>query len=172
MKGKSEVVIAICSFVVLAAFFLPWVSINSPVAGFVSKVTSGKNDASFMKISGFRVPILANRADSRFTVEIIQLFNPGIKDADKKSWLIWIVPLLAVGIAAGFRFLHMNKWFNGAVFIIGLAIFAVGTVKLLTTDLNKLVMSVTISSGLWITLIGYLGIGLVSGLQLIKSIKK
>lgn len=160
MKDRAVILVFLFALIIFVSFFLPWVSINSPVTGAVSKILGGKSDSSFMKISGYQVPILANRSDSRFMVELIQLFNPGIKDADKKSWLIWVVPILAVIIALANVYFKQNKWFDLAIGIIGVAIFAVGTFKLLTTDLDKLVMSVRIMPGLWIVLLGYLCIGL------------
>jgi hypothetical protein len=168
MRNLSVILVFTFAFLILVSFFLPWVSINSPVSGAISKVFSGKKDALIMKISGFQVPILANRSDSRLMVEMIQLFNPGVKDADKKSWLIWGVPLFALMLSCGYVFLQENKWFNLAVGIIGILIFVVGVYKLKTTDLDKMIMSVNIMPGLWFLLSGYLGIGLVGLFKFIK----
>jgi hypothetical protein len=60
-----------------------------------------------------------------------------------------------------FWFLEKNKWVSLGFGIVGVLIFAVATFKILTTNLDKLVMRVTIGYGLWLLLVGYLGIGLV-----------
>lgn len=58
------------------------------------------------------MPILANGSESRFMISIMKIFNPGIKDADKKSFLIWGVPLFAVVLFLIGRYLGKNKWVN------------------------------------------------------------
>jgi len=165
MKDLSFPLAAVCAAVVVVSFFVPWVSMNSPVVGTLSKVFSENKDSFLMKISGYQVPILANGEDSKLMIRIIQLFNPGVKDADKKSWLIWVIPIFAVLMAAAFMSLQKNKWFNLAVGIIGILVFAVGVYKLTTTNLDKMVMKVTILPGLWLVLCGYLGIGISGALN-------
>jgi len=157
--------------VIFISFFLPWVVVESPVVGGITKVLTGKKQASIDTISGFKVPILANSEESRFMITVIKIFQPGIKNADKKSFLIWVIPLLAIIMFFASNFFK-NKWVNLSVGMIGIAIFSVATFKILTTDLNKLVLNVKIGYGLWLILIGYLGIGIVQVLGFIKSLKK
>ncbi|MDD2679492.1 MAG: hypothetical protein PHO03_01640 [Candidatus Omnitrophica bacterium] len=168
MRNIPLILVVLFACVIFVSFFLPWFNINSPVTGTIFKMFNVKQDTSFMEVSGFQVPILANRSDSQFMVQVLQLFNPGVKDVDKKSWLIWGVPLLAVLLACACVFLKENRWFNLALGIIGVLIFAVGAYKLKTTNLDKTVMRVSIMPGLWLLLYGYLGMGLVG---LFKSIK-
>jgi Na+-transporting NADH:ubiquinone oxidoreductase subunit NqrC len=47
-----------------------------------------------------------------------------------------------------------------SVGVIGVLIFVVGVYKIASTDLDKLVLNVNIGAGLWLTLYGYLGMGL------------
>jgi len=101
-------------------------------------------------------------------VQVLQLFNPGVKDVGKKSWLIWGAPLLAVLLAFLHVFIKENKWFNLALGIIGVLIFAVVVYKLKTTNLDKTVMSVSILPGLWLLLFSYFGMGLVCLFKFIK----
>lgn len=161
MKNISVVLVFLCAALIFTAFFLPWVSVNSSVKGLVVKVF-GSQDASIMKISGYQVPILANREDSRLMITVIKLFNPGIQDADKKSWLIWAVPILSVLLAFAYMMFNKNKWFDLGLGILGVAIFAVGLYEILVTDLNKMGIEVEILNGVWLTLVGYLCIGLIA----------
>jgi hypothetical protein len=168
MKAALKSLSMICALVVFFAFFIPWVSIESPVVGGITKVITGKRQAALDTISGFKVPIMANSDESRFMITVIEIFNPGIKDADKKSWLIWGVPLFALALAAAGFVWPDNRALLWAIAGIGVLVFAGGTFKILTTDLNKLVLKARIDIGVWLTLVGYLGIGvsaLVRALQ-------
>ncbi len=154
--------IFVFAVVIFIAFFLPWVSVESQVAGKVSKFFSGEEQASLKKISGYEVPILANGKDAKLMISIIKIFNPSVTDADKKSWLIWGVPGLAVVIFLVVMFFGKNKWVNLGLGVLGIAIFAFATFKIKTTNLDKVVLNVNISPGLWIILWMYLGIGLMN----------
>ena len=157
---------------IAVAFFLPWASVDSQAVGKISKFISGKEQVVIQTISGFKVPILANSSDARLMISIIKLFNPGITDADKKSYLIWGVPGLAVIILLVSLFLGKNKWVNLAYGLIGILIFAVAVYKIKTTDLDKIILNVNIESGLWLTFWGYLGIGLLGFLRFAQLLSK
>ncbi len=156
-----KIAMAVLAVVIVVAFFLPWVSVSSPAAGKITKFLGGNEKVALASISGFQVPVLANGPDSRLMITIIQLFNPGVKDADKKSYLIWVIPALGVLMAGLFGFLGKNKWLNLVFAIVGILIFSVAAYKINTTDLNKIVLKVHISSGLWLVLYAYLAMGLL-----------
>ena len=160
MQKKGKLLLGIFTGVIVIAFFLPWIEIQSGAVGLVSKVVTGKRKATIEAVSGFRVPIMANGPDARFMIDVIKIFNPNIKDADKKSWLIWGVPILAVFLWRLFLVWGEEKWFLLGLGIVGVSIFAVGAYDIATTNLNKVVLSVKISVGLWLTLVGYLAMGL------------
>ncbi len=61
-----------------------------------------------------------------------------------------------------------NKWLHLAVGIVGIVIFAFAVYKIKTTDLDKLILQVTMGPGLWLTLWSYLGIGAVSILNFVQ----
>jgi len=167
-----KTIMAVLVLIIVVSFFLPWVSVESQAVGEVTKLLTGKKQAAIDSISGFKVPVLANSEESRFMISVIKIFQPDIKDADKKSFLIWGVPLLAVIMLGLTNALKDNKWVRLAIGIIGVAIFAFATFKIVTTDLNKVVLNVKIGYGLWLILIGYLGIGIlqiIEFLQLKKS---
>ena len=158
--------------IILVSFFLPWISVESAAVGGFSKLLTGKKQATIGAVSGFKVPILANSEESRFMVSVIKIFNPTIKDADKKSWLIWLVPSLAVLLFMLRRFFGNNKWFYLTAGLSGILIFVVAVFKITTTDLDKLILKVNIGVGLWLILIGYLGIGILNLIRFVGLIKQ
>ena len=171
MASISKVALFLIVGAIFISFFLPWVSVESPAAGKISEILTGKKQGAFYSISGYQVPILANSSESKLVISVIKLFNPGIKDADKKSWLIWAVPGLAVVMLALLWFWGRNKWLQLALGIIGVAIFAVATFKILTTNLDKMVLRVSIVYGLWALLTGYLLLGSVCLFNFVSLLK-
>jgi len=172
MQNTYRTIMLILLVVIAISFFMPWISVESPVVGGVTKVLTGKRQAAIDTISAFKVPILANSKESRFMISIIKIFNPGITNADKKSFLIWLVPGLALIIFVISWFFYKNKWANLVFAIIGCPIFFIAVYKIITTDLDKLVLRVNIGLGLWLTLLGYLGIGVLGLINFIKLAKK
>ena len=163
-ERKMEIrrtIMAVLVLIIVVSFFLPWVSVESEAVAGVTKLLTGKAQAKIDSISGFKVPILANSEESRFMISIIKIFQPDIKDADKKSFLIWSIPLLAIIMFGLTNALRNNKWVRLAIGVVGIAIFALATFKIVTTDLDKLILKINISHGLWLILVGYLGIGLL-----------
>ena len=159
--GKLSNVIAVALAInIVISFFLPWAHIESQAVGTFSKILTGKAQVSIASVSGFGIPQMANSQDSRLAISVIKIFSPNVKDADKKSYLIWFVPIFAVIAAALLILLENNKWVSLALGVICALIFVVGIYKIATTDMNKLVLNIRIGIGLWMTLYGYLGIGL------------
>ena len=169
MKKESLISVVLVA-VIFISFFLPWVNVESQMVGTVAKVLTGKRQAAIASISGFAVPQLANGPDARMMLSIIKIFNPNVTDADKKSWLIWGVPILAIAIFLLGLFIADNRWFNLAVAAIGILIFLVGVYKIKTTDLNKLVLNAKIGIGVWLTLYGYLGLGITAAVNFVKGL--
>ncbi|MBU2540739.1 MAG: hypothetical protein KJ593_02455 [Candidatus Omnitrophica bacterium] len=169
---KKNIVFAFAA-IVFIAFFLPWVSVGTGSAvGKLTKIIQGEGkQAQFMSISGFQVPVMANSKESKLMVTVIKIFQPGITNADKKSYLIWVVPLMAIIMSLAARFFKDNKWVHLAIAIIGVLIFVVAVFKIATTDLDKVVMKVNIESGLWLVFIGYLGIGVLSVVEFLRLFK-
>ena len=166
--NSSKLAMLVLTVIIFISFFLPWVNIESAVVGGLSKILTSKESAAISSISGFKVPVLANGPDSRLMISIIQLFNPGVKDADKKSYLVWLIPGLAVLMFVLLWLFGKNKWLNLILGLVGILIFLVAVFKITTTNMDKLVMKVSIGCGLWILLAGYLCIGLLCGINFIK----
>lgn len=154
--------------VIVIAFFLPWVSVESAAVGKVSKLLTGKKQEVIGSISGFKVPILANSEESRFMITVIKIFQPDITNADKKSFLIWGVPFLAVIIFLVSNAYKTNQWIRLGFGVLGILIFVGATYKIITTDLDKMVIKVNIGYGLWLILFGYLGIGILQITEFLK----
>ena len=169
MKTKN-LIIAILAAVIFVSFFLPWVHVESKMIGSMVKVLTGTRQAEIIGVSGFAVPGLANGPDARMMVSIIKIFHPNITDADKKSWLIWGVPLLAIAIFLLSLVWLENKWFNLSLAAVGILIFLVGVYKINTTNLDKLVLNAKIGIGVWLTLYGYLGLGVMGCINFVKSL--
>jgi hypothetical protein len=168
MDKKLNKATVILAGVILIAFFLPWVRVESSQVGTVSKLLTGKRQVAIAGMSGFQVPLMANSKESRLAISVIKIFAPKVQNADKKSFLIWLVPGLAIIMAVACHVVN-NKWVNVAVGVLGCLIFIVALFKIMTTDLDKLVLNIKIASGLWVTLLGYLGIGVA---QLISFTQK
>ncbi|MFC1666315.1 hypothetical protein ACFL0P_00395 [Candidatus Omnitrophota bacterium] len=172
MENVTWVFIALLTVIIIISFFLPWVTVESQQVGAFSKLLTGKSQAAIATISGFKIPILANGKDARLMISIIKIFNPNIKDADKKSFAVWGIPILAFIVCAVSYFFGKSKWVNIAFGLLGVGIFFIAFFKIKTTDLNKLVLNVKISSGMWLILYAYLGIGIAQFVNLFRVSKK
>jgi len=172
MKELQKPLMIVLAALIFLGFFLPWVSVESEQAGWFTKVLSGKSQEKIAAISGFQVPIMANSEESRLIITIAKIFNPGIEGVDKKSYAIWIMPLLAIIFALLVYFVGENKWVQLTIGVIGVLIFVVAVFKITTTDLDKAILRVRIGFGLWLILWSYLAMGALSLVRfkdLIKS---
>ncbi len=171
MENVTWFFIAALTIIICISFFLPWVSVQSEQVGVFSKILTGKNQATIDNISGFRIPILANSQDARLMMSIIKIFNPKIENADKKSFAVWGIPILAFIICLASYYFGKNKSVNIVFGALGIGIFFVALLKIKTTDLNKLILNVKINSGLWLILYSYLGIGIAHFVNLFRPSK-
>ncbi|MDD5115480.1 MAG: hypothetical protein PHW98_00190 [Candidatus Omnitrophica bacterium] len=161
MNKTCNLIVLLCAITICVSFFLPWVGVESKMAGGISRLIGGKGYVSLKTISGFQVPILANGPDAKLMISIVKLFNPASADIHKRSWLIWMVPGLAVIMALLILSLEKNRWVNLSAGVMGVAIFSLAAFQILKADLDKVILQVAVLPGLWITLWSYMGIGLV-----------
>ncbi|MFH1479271.1 MAG: hypothetical protein ABIG92_05820 [Candidatus Omnitrophota bacterium] len=171
MKKSYNPIMLVMALAIMVSFFLPWISVQSQQVGMFSKLLTGKKQATIDAISGFRVPVLANGKDARLMLSIIKVFNPGVKDADKKSYAVWVVPILAFILYILSTNFGDNKIVNILLGAAGCSIFFIAVYKILITDLDKMVLNVKIEYGLWLVLCGYLGIGLINFIKLLAKNK-
>ena len=122
------------------------------------------------RISGIRIPSLANRHKTKAVLGLVQIF---MKDAQEreleqlgwKSYAVWLVPLLVAAFGAVLT-AWPGRW---AVAVpIGLlcaTVAAFGTFQILSVDTRK-AYSLAVGSGLWMSLASYAGLAAVAVLQL------
>ena len=164
--------IFVLSIAIVVSFFLPWVMVQSKQTGAFTKALTGKRQQNIAAISGFQVPVMANGDEARLISSIAKIFNPSVDNIGLKSFLVVVIPLLAVAIAGVNYLYEKNKWANAAVAVLGILIFLVAIFKLTTTDLDKLILQIKIGIGMWVTLISFLGIGIASALRAVELSKK
>lgn len=167
---------------VITAFFQPWVEVESFQGGNIQignikianipKINIGKDELFNRSISGYDVPVLANGPDARLIISIIKIFKPDVTDVGRKSYLVWTIPGLAALIFVLSIILAENKLANLIIGLAGGLIFMLAAYKISTVNLDKVVIAVRISSGIWMTIWGYLGMGLASALNLFYLIVK
>ncbi len=152
---------------IIIAFFMPWFSVEQEELGSVARIVSG-GGISFLKISGFKIPFFANGKNTKVILSIAKAFNPDIKDIEKKSWFVYIIPILAYLIYLTAKKLGKNRFINFIFALLGVSIFVIGSFKIKTVNLNKVLLDVKICKGVWVILAAYLGIGLL-GLKRLTS---
>jgi len=162
MDNIYKGLVLVLAIIIVAGFFLPWVNVESQQVGTFTKLLTGKRQAMVDLISGAEIPILANSDESRLIISIAKIFYPRVTNVDKKSFLVLIVPILAIIIFLLALKLSKNKLTNLLIGIIGIGIFAFTLYKIQSTDLDKLVLQIKIGIGMWMILYAYLAIGLVS----------
>lgn len=176
--------IIVCALGVIVSFFMPWARATvsatkvaknlSEAAGgklqntsFGGKFVQGLNQATNAignlgdikvktTVSGYDIPTMTSKKSSHVAIQLAQLLFKDAKDMDKKSMLVYLLPLFAIACIAlaviGLRY----KAAVIASAIIGGVIGIGGLYKLIATDLSKLPVQISIENGLWQTMYGYL----------------
>lgn len=182
--------IIVCSILIIVSFFMPWakatVSATKVAKGMTDSATGKLQNTPFggkfvrgfdqatnaigslgdieMKttVSGYDIPTMINKKSSHVAIQLAQLLFKDAKDLDKKSMLVYLLPLFAIVCIAlavtGLK--HKISVIVSA--IIGGAIGVGGLYKLISTDLSKLPVQISIETGLWQTMYGYLLICILS----------
>lgn len=182
MKPPLKVVVWLSVAVAIMAFFLPWAKVElikdtqleqQVAAGF--KRAAGKTFKARKpteswtrrkrsgvpiiptRVSGFQVPILANRKNVKVAADLVALFTKK-RDAHigLKSYAVYLVP--GIALLAG---MLLTVWGASRPVVIGLgilctAVAVAGCWTILTTDLKA--MSLRIEWGLWMSLLAYVGL--------------
>ncbi|MCX5678123.1 MAG: hypothetical protein NTY76_03335 [Candidatus Omnitrophica bacterium] len=192
--------IVACAAIIIVSFFMPWAraSVNATkVAKNLADSASGKLQntsfaGKFVKefdkatnaignlgdievkttVSGYDIPTLINKKSSNIAIQLAQILFKDAKDLDKKSMLVYLLPLFAIVCiilaVIGFKY----KVSAIATALIGGAIGIGGLYKLMSTDLSKLPVQIAIENGLWQTMYGYLLICILSIAWLIMKPKE
>ena len=192
--------IIVCALIIIVSFFMPWARATvdaTKVAKNVADSASGKlQNTSFggkfiqefnlatnaigdlgdikMKttVSGYDIPIMMNKKSSHVAIQLAQILFKDTKDIDKKSMLVYLLPLFAiVCITLAMTGLKYKVSVIAAA-IIGGAIGIGGLYKLMSTDISNLPVQISIESGLWQTMYGYLLICILSIAWLVMNPKE
>ncbi len=192
--------VIICALSIVYAFFMPWAKAstsatkvakgleglatggileNTPFAGkfirALSKTTEKISDLGDIEIktavSGYDIPTLINKKSSQTAMAIASVMFKDVKDLDKKSMLVYLLPLLAL-TCIGLAVIGLKN--NIAVIVMavlsgGIAIS--GLYNLMTVNLSNLVVKISIEQGLWQTMYGYLLISILGIIWIVIDAK-
>jgi hypothetical protein len=192
--------VIICAVTVIFSFFMPWakasVSVtkvaksltesasttlaNSPFAGnFIKRFSTATNAVENLgdievktAVSGYDIPTMINKKSSRIAISLAQTLFKDARDLDKKSLLVYLLPLLAIACIALAVIGLKTKISVIAMAVISGVIAGGGLYALMTVDLTKLPIQISIENGLWQTMYGYLLICLFSIVWLVIDRKK
>jgi hypothetical protein len=193
--------VVICALAVIHAFFMPWAKAsasatqvakglaksatggileNTPFAGkFIRELDKATNKISDIgdiqiktAVSGYDIPTLINKKNSQIAVAIASVMFKDAKDLDKKSMLVYLLPLLAlvcIGLAiAGLK----NKIAVIVMAVLSGGIAAGGLYNMMTVDLSNLPIQISIEQGLWQTMYAYLIISVVGIVWIVLDLKE
>lgn len=177
--------VVICALAIIHAFFMPWAKAsvsttkvakdltksatggvleNTPFAGkFIrglNKATDKISDLGDIQIktavSGYDIPTLVNKKSSQIAISIASIIFKDAKDLDKKSMLVYLLPIFAF-VCIGLAVLGLkNKIALIAMAVLSGGIAIGGLYNMMTMDLSKLPIQVSIEQGLWQTMYAYL----------------
>jgi len=193
--------VVLCALAIIHAFFMPWAKAsasatkvakslaksatggileNTPFAGkFVrglDEATNKISDIGDIKIktavSGYDIPTLINKKSSQIAIAIVSVMFKDAKDLDKKSMLVYLLPLLAlacIGLAVvGLK----NKIAVMVMIVLGGGISIGGLYNLMTVDLSSLPIQISIEQGLWQTMYAYLIISIIGIIWIVLDLKE
>lgn len=183
-KLISAGLIIVCCIVIIASFFAPWarakVNVTKVASGLVSSAESTLKNAPFAgkfisglnttttvigslgdievktEISGYDIPTMINKKSSKTALSLAQVFAKETEGLDRKSMLVYLLPLFAVSCIALTVIGLKNKLVIIPMALVSGAISMIGLYKLFTVNLSSLSIEITIMNGLWQTLYGYL----------------
>lgn len=162
--------------VAIAAFFMPWATMDIRTKELEKTVGSGfkralgksfrsHGEPSWIKkksntpiiptrVSGFQIPILANRRNVKVVTNLAKIFTKKDEQLGLKSWAVYLVPGLAVLFAWLISTYGKKKSVALIVALLSAAVAGVGFWELLTTN-TRASFAVDIGSGLWLSLEAY-----------------
>ena len=114
------------------------------------------------QVSGFQVPQVANQEHAQVAMALIELFTQQRQHLGGKSYLVYLLPGLALVCGLLVTFLGARLPVTMSVGILCAAIAGFGFWKLLTTNMQTLFVAITIGRGLWLSLWGYAGLALAA----------
>lgn len=193
--------VIICAIAIISGFFMPWAKAsvsatkvakdlagsaskgmleNTPFAGkFIrglDKATSKISDLGDINIktmvSGYDIPTLVNKKSSQIAIAIASTMFKDAKDLDKKSMLVYLLPLFAIVCVVLGLVGIKNKIAIIVMALISGGISIGGLYNLMTADLSKLPIQISIEQGLWQTMYSYLMICIISVIWFVLDLKE
>ena len=193
-------IIIIAALFILRGFFMPWAQVNASVTKIAGSVTdkAGKElkDVPFTEklaknlskatdaignlgdievktaVSGYDIPRLVNSKSSKVAIAVAQLFFGNVKDLDKKSYLVYLLPICSiVCILLAILGIRLKASIIAMLALSGIISFG-GLFKIFTTNLSSLYVNIMIARGLWDTLYAYLFIFLISIVWVVLGYKE
>jgi len=193
--------VVICALAIVHAFFMPWAKAsasatkvakgltksasagmlaNTPFAGkFIMGLDKATDKISEMgdiqiktAVSGYDIPTLINKKTSQIAISIASVMFKDAKDLDKKSLLVYLVPLLALVCIGLVVFGLKNKIALIVMTVLSGGIAVGGLYNLMTVDLSKLPIQISIEQGLWQTMYSYLIIAVIGIIWIVLDLKE
>lgn len=193
--------VVVCAIAVIFGFFMPWAKAStsagkmargatSAAAGMgkdapllgglfgkmdkaTAKITSAADAVSVkMSVSGYNIPQMMNTKSSQVAVALAGIFFKDAKDADKKSYAVYLMPILAL-VCIGLALVGMkNKIALIVMAVISGGISVGGLYTLMTTNLSNLAVAISIENGLWQTMYAYLLICVIGIVWVVLDLKE
>lgn len=196
--------VIIAGTVIIKSFFLPWALASTSVGRVSGEVNRSIND-SFEQlpfvgdlvasikdttgviqdfgstidittvVSGYNIPRMINSKSSKIAISLAQSYFGNVKDLDKKSMLVYLMPIFAI-VCMVLAMGGMRSKMPVVLMLVLSGIISIGGLYTLKTmNLSNGMVDIVIGKGLWRTMYGYLWIFVISmfwlGSDLIK-IKK
>lgn len=190
MKNVFFVILTIIAgVIIITSFFMPWVRAStsvtkvsrtitntvSPLEGlpFVRKLITGIDEAAGVVgsvgdidinkvVSGYDIPATVNDKSSKIALSFVQSYFGDVKDLDKKSMLVFLMPLFAI---VCIMLAISGIWYKISIIIMLIlsgSISLGGIYTLKTMDLSNAMVQISIENGLWRTMHAYLFIFVLS----------
>ena len=172
------------SIAIIFSFFMPWATIatsvtkvskdltqaaegslaDTPFAGkFIKqldKATSAIGQMGDIEIKsavrGNQIPAMVNNKTSKVALALAQVFFKDAGGLDKKSYLVYLLPLLGIACAALAVLGLKNKLYVIVMAVLAGAISIGGLYTLLTMDISSTIVKISIAKGLWNTMYSFL----------------
>ena len=110
------------------------------------------------QVSGIQIPQLANQPNAKVAAAVIELLMSERQHVGAKSYLVYVLPGLALLAALLLTFLGSVLAVSLGAALLCAAVAGVGFWKLLTTNTTALFIAITIGPGLWMSLWGYVAV--------------
>ena len=124
------------------------------------------------RISGFRIPLVANSRVSKNVMELVESFSKKKENVGLKSWAVYALPVLAVLLGALLMREPVDFRIALLVATVGLIVSVGGVLQLLTLDLTNDFVKVDFDYGLWLSLAAYCGLALTALKEMFDARKK